>query len=474
MHIALCLIVENLLEFEFADEVACGLSRKFCHIGEINAALLLHGDRQGIGCTLRLGRDALRDDRALRENICLADKILLAVIDFIGGNEVAAGIDAEELLERLILHNAPIAAHMILITLRELLLEGIEFFIGTLLLLRAQERMTRIAQMDGRNHARPILLGHLRHTARALRIHKTECPILYIEAHRGALSLLLLHRNGQRLRGGRIDASRKRRQTLSDRSTKILPLGRKNGLLAPVCPRPRGELPQHLCAVVIKILVDVLPSRRVIDNTLPVHGGKSILLLLGGRTRRIFFPKDKQIGNNACARSRKRRFGKTQRSDKTRLIGEHTAYTLVILVHCPLRGDRDHKSPGAHLVNHLVQKVVMDTQPLAEVFRIARDDLIAKRHVADGKIERPVGKACPFKSLLRDFCVRMCEACNAGRERIDLHADETALLPHFLRHRVKETPRAARRLQHIPPGKSDMGKPLIDSRNDLGRRVVRV
>ena len=85
----------------------------------------------------------------------------------------------------------------------------------------------------------------------------------------------------------------------------------------------------------------------------------------------------------------------------------------------------------------------MDTQPLTEVFGIARDDLIAKRHVADGKIERPVGKACPFKSLLRDLCVRMCKPCNAGRERIDFHADEAALISHFLRHRVKETPRPA-------------------------------
>ena len=446
MHIARCLIVENLLELEFVGEVACGLSRKFCHIGEIDAAILLHGDCQGIGCTLRPGRDALRDNGTLSENIRLADKILLAVIDFIGGNEVAAGIDAKEFLECLILHNASIAAHMILITLRELLLERIEFFIGTLLLLRAQECMTRIAQMDGRDHTRPILLGQLRRTAHALRIHKTEFPVLYIEAHGCTLLSLLLHRDRQRLRGGRIDTGRKRRQTLSDRSTKILPLGRNDGLLAPVCPRPRGELPQHLCAVVIKILVDVLPCCPLIKNAVPVHGGKGILLLLSGRTRRIFFPKDEQIGDYARTRSGKRRLRQPQRRHKARLVREHRAHALLALVHCSLRCDCDHKSPWAHLVNHLVQKVVMDTQPLAEVFRIARDDLIAKRHVADGKIKRPVGKACPFKALLRDFCVRMCKPCNAGREHIDLHAEQAALISHFLRHRVKETPHAARRL----------------------------
>ena len=363
---------------------------------------------------------------------------------------------------------------MILITLREILLEGIEFFIGTLLLLRAQECMTRIAQMDGRDHTRPILLGQLRRTAHALRIHKTECPVLYIEAHGCTLLSLLLHGDRQRLGCGRIDTGRKRRQPLSDRRAKILPLGRKDGLLASVRPRPCCKFAQNLLRVVIEILVDVLPCCPLIKNAVPVHGGKGILLLLSGRTRRIFFPKDEQIGDHARTRSGKRRLRQPQRRHKARLVREHRAHALLALVHRPLRGDCDHKTAGAYLVDHLVQKVVMDTQPLPQIFRIARDDFIAERHVADGKIERSIGKACPFKALLRDFCVRMCKPCNAGRERIDLHAEQAALISHFLRHRVKETPHAARRLQHIPPGKADMGKPLIDSRNDLGRRIVSV
>ena len=117
LNISIRLIVENLLELQFSNQVGCGLLRQFCHIGEIDTALLLHGDCQSVNGTVRLCRHTLRDDRALRENIRLADKILLAVINFIRCDKVAAGINTKHLFECLILCNAPVSLHMILIEL---------------------------------------------------------------------------------------------------------------------------------------------------------------------------------------------------------------------------------------------------------------------------------------------------------------------------------------------------------------------
>ena len=97
-----------------------------------------------------------------------------------------------------------------------------------------------------------------------------------------------------------------------------------------------------------------------------------------------------------------------------RLICELAAHALIFLVHCPLGCDGDHKSSGAHLVDHLAEKVIMDAQPLPQILRIARDDLIAKRYVADGQIKRAVRKTCPLKALLRNFCIGMGKTRNAG------------------------------------------------------------
>ena len=241
--------------------------------------------------------------------------------------------------------------------------------------------------MHGRDDTRPLLFVQLHLLAHSRRIDETECPILNVEPHSRTFFTLLLYGNRQRLLARRIDGRRKCGKTLRNRLPEILSLRCDDGLFASIRSRSHPELTQNLLRVMIEIFVDVLPCCPLIENALPVYGGKSILLLLAGRSRRIFFPKDEQIGNNARARSGKRRFGKTQCSDKTRLIGEHTTYTLVILVHCPLGGNGDHKTAGTHLIDHLIQKVIVNAQPLPQIFRIACDDLIAERYVADRKIK---------------------------------------------------------------------------------------
>lgn len=114
----------------------------------------------------------------------------------------------------------------------------------------------------------------------------------------------------------------------------------------------------------------------------------------------------------------------------------------------------------------------MNLQPFARVRFVGNDDLLSKRYIADGKIERCFWKLRRFKALLCNRGFRIGDSCDACRKRIEFNAADTAVLANFLRHRSKESSGSAARFEDISTVKAEMLETCIDSLGNFRRRVI--
>ena len=99
--------------------------------------------------------------------------------------------------------------------------------------------------------------------------------------------------------------------------------------------------------------------------------------------------------------------------------------------------------------------------------------VIAKRHIADGNIERVVCKLGILVTGDLNVSIRIQLACNASADAVQFHAGELTAL-HALRQHTEEVADTHRRLQNSAVFKAELRRRVIDRADDRGRGVVRV
>ena len=99
--------------------------------------------------------------------------------------------------------------------------------------------------------------------------------------------------------------------------------------------------------------------------------------------------------------------------------------------------------------------------------------VIAKRHIADGNIERVVCKLGILVAGNLNIGVRIQLAGNASADTVQLHAGELTVF-HALRQHTEEIADTHGRLQNFAVFKAELSRSVIDRADDRGRGVVRV
>ena len=99
--------------------------------------------------------------------------------------------------------------------------------------------------------------------------------------------------------------------------------------------------------------------------------------------------------------------------------------------------------------------------------------VIAKRHIADGNIERVVCKLGILVTGDFNVSIRVQLAGNTSADAVQLHAGELTVL-HALRQHTEEVADTHRRLQNSAVFKAELSRSVIDRADDRGRGIVRV
>ena len=141
----------------------------------------------------------------------------------------------------------------------------------------------------------------------------------------------------------------------------------------------------------------------------------------------------------------------TDGSQQVAPLGDIFPGTCVFLVHgsaaAPVGCDKSDHPAGAHLINGLCDKIIMDKKFLPVITPVY--ELIAsKGDIPYRHVKKAVRELGLFKSADGNVCFRVKELCDPAGNAVQLHAVHLQVI-HALRHKPQEVPDPAGRLQHI-------------------------
>ena len=100
-----------------------------------------------------------------------------------------------------------------------------------------------------------------------------------------------------------------------------------------------------------------------------------------------FFAEDQDVCGDRRASAFERGLREADGDDEVSAIGEGSPEFLALLVHGVAGGDGRHHAAGTDFIEHLLEEILVNFEAVPRIFFVCDDDLLAKWHVADGKIE---------------------------------------------------------------------------------------
>ena len=193
----LCIVVDTGI-FQAVNQGFRRIAGQSCHIRKVYAPFFLHGNLQGIFCRIRMSRRNVRLYGSLVEEVGLPLEHF-PIIDFQGAKKWIRRIITEELSQFFVALDSSMPIYMFIVQGVQLALQACQFYLRATVLLRFQQFIRCIPQMNGREDFLRLFRRDIQLLMRTSYVIMDEISI-FIENAIGprAPVLLLLHRNRQR------------------------------------------------------------------------------------------------------------------------------------------------------------------------------------------------------------------------------------------------------------------------------------
>ena len=415
------------------------------HVPQVHAGFLPDGDRQGLG-----GRVHRRDrlgplDGALGEHIRLALQAALVVQNFQGAQEAVGAVLLKGLLVADAVDEPEFGGEAVVQAVQALLLPLDVGGVGVSH-LEVDELAGAVPQLNKPLDAGGGCLAHLH------RGHHGVFAEVERAVHQGIAEIADAGVCGNGGAGRLLLAGLRRQlQQLPVRHLEMLHgVGKLGGevragdglaggvLLVAVHTLVKAHGAQHHLRVVGKVAVDRHPVRRLAQvHPVGVHLRGPVPFLEKEDVRR-------DLGARVALEGV---VGEAHRAQQIGLLRQQLADGGVLLVQGAVGGDERHQPTGAHLVQALGEKVVVDEEVVLVVAPV-RHLVLPEGDVGDGEVEEVIGKGRLFKAGHGDVGVLVELGGEAARDAVQLHAVELGA-PQGLRHQPQEVAHAAGGLQDV-------------------------
>ena len=452
---------------QLVSQFFAGFAGELFHVGHIHAGFFRNGDRQGLGGGVYGGDGLMWLDRAFGEHICLALQPAILVQHLQGTEQVIAAVIGKGQPVRPIIDKSVLGGKIVIAAVQFGHLRpdvgirrgGVHLQVDEPLHTIPQPHQPFDAGLGGgvqvgAHHAAVFPEVH-----RA--VHHRVGVVLHIGVSReGFVDVLALAQLRQR---GLLVGAANVLHGIVQLIGQLQPLDGGHGvILFAVLGAFGGGPPQHHLRVIQKILVDreaflgpagLGPVRGDVQRAVPLLQKQDV---------------GHHIGPGIGAESV---VGQADRPQQLGPLGQIPAHGGILGVHCVAAGDKGHHAAGAHLVQRLGKKVVVDVEAQLVVGFVVHL-VLAERDVTDGKVIEvpPVGG---LKARHGDVSLGVELLGNPPADGIQLHAVQPAP-GHALRQHPEEITHAAGRFQNVAGAEAHLLHGLIDGADDGGAGIVGV